>query len=166
MQFIKITKDRSGLAPVVVWINLMEKPESLFITGDPENHNGHINNWESSKYWINCIYEDNSGILWLGTNGGLIEFYPKESKFTIYSHDPKNPQSISGNNITSICQDQSGTIWISTYGNGLNTFDKNSKIFTQYFHDKTDPGSLSGTSTLAVYCERSGTVWIRQVFSG
>lgn len=133
---------------------------------EPTNHTRKVDKWGSQKYWVNCIYEGSDGMLWLGTNGGLIEFNPKDSVYTNYSHDPKNLQSISSNNIASICQDNSGTIWISTYQNGLNSFDKNSKIFTRYLHDKSDLGSLSGDYTLTVYCERSGTVWIGTNFVG
>ena len=32
-------------------------------------------NSRGSMHWINSIYKDNAGIIWLGTNKGLVEFH-------------------------------------------------------------------------------------------
>jgi len=112
------------------------------------------------KFWINTLFQDNSGKLWLGTSGGLIEFNTRDSSFTQYTHNPNDSRTLSNNSITSICQDASGILWIATDWGGVNSFDINSKKFTHYFNDEKDPGSLSYNVTSAVYYEQSGTLWI------
>ena len=112
------------------------------------------------KFWINTLFQDNSGKLWLGTSGGLIEFNTRDSSFTQYTHSKNDSRTLSSNNISSICQDSSGNLWIGTWDEGVNSFDLNTKEFTHYFNDKKDPGSLSYNVTSALYFEQSGTLWI------
>ncbi|OGU70374.1 MAG: hypothetical protein A2V93_06970 [Ignavibacteria bacterium RBG_16_34_14] len=111
------------------------------------------------KFWINTLFQDNSGKLWLGTSGGLIEFNTRDSSFTQYTYSKNDSRTLSSNNISSICQDASGILWIGTDW-GVNSFDINSKKFTHYFNNEKDPGSLSYNVTSAVYYEQSGTLWI------
>ena len=62
---------------------------------DPANPNSLSNNW------IESIYIDSAGIIWLGTWGnGLDRFDPATGIFTHYTHDPKNPLSLAQNLIT------------------------------------------------------------------
>ncbi len=100
----------------------------------------------NSKYWIETIFEDNEGILWLGTNGGLVEFNAKEGTFLNYLFTSEDKQ----NRINAICQDEdSGSLWLGTV-DGLLAFDKKIKKFSNYFKDVVNQ----------VYYERSGTLWI------
>lgn len=99
----------------------------------------------SSEHWIQSMCEDDAGILWLGTNGGLVEFNPKKGTFSQYRFDPKKPQ----NRINSICQHApSGSLWMATWYELL-SFDIDSKTFTHYAYEGN-----------AVYSERSGTLWV------
>ena len=101
--------------------------------------------YNASNYRINSIFGDESGIIWLGTDRGLIEYNPKESTFLNHLFIPKDPI----NRITSICQDVvSGSLWLATT-DGLFSFDKKSKIFTHY-----------NSEANVVYYERSGTLWV------
>ncbi len=102
--------------------------------------------WEyGSEYRINTIFEDNDGMIWLGTNGGLIEFNSKAGTFLTYRFNPGRWL----NRITKISQDViKGTLWIASDG-GLYSFDKNLQKFTHY------------TSEANTVCsERTGTLWI------
>jgi signal transduction histidine kinase/ligand-binding sensor domain-containing protein/DNA-binding response OmpR family regulator len=97
-----------------------------------------------SKCWVNALCEDEAGILWLATNGGLVEFNPKKRTFSTYRFGPNTGQI----SIPSICQDaMSGFLWLPTW-NGLYAFDRRSKTFTRY--------ALKADQ---VFCERSGTLW-------
>ncbi len=62
---------------------------------------------------IDIIYEDKTGLLWIGTHdAGLICYNPNEKTFTRFSTDPKDPLTISGNEIMGFCEDGTGTLWI------------------------------------------------------
>ena len=59
------------------------------------------------------IYEDRSGVLWIGTeDGGLNKYNRETDNFTRYMHDPNDSKSLSNNGVFSILQDRSGNLWI------------------------------------------------------
>jgi ligand-binding sensor domain-containing protein len=117
------------------------------------------NSLRNSTNWVRAIYEEIPGRLWLGSSGGLVDFNTLTRESINYSHNPKNPNSISDNTITSLCQDPSGTMWVGT-SNGLNAFNKNTKEFINYFPNEKDPGSLNSGIINTIFWERSGTLWI------
>jgi signal transduction histidine kinase/ligand-binding sensor domain-containing protein/CheY-like chemotaxis protein len=73
-----------------------------------------------SHHFIQMIYEDRQGRLWIGTYGdGLIRMdYPgtKNEKIRTYT----TSQGLSSNNINSIYEDNEGNLWTGTYGGGVN----------------------------------------------
>ncbi|MGE5798344.1 MAG: two-component regulator propeller domain-containing protein, partial [Ignavibacteria bacterium] len=114
----------------------------------------------NSKYWINAIYGDNNGTIWLGTNRGLVEFNQKSGTFNDYLPNPNEQQILRDNWITSICQDASGILWLGTR-NLLYAFDIKSKEFIGYdFYDVNEPGSVTYNEIYSVCVERSGTLWV------
>ncbi len=66
------------------------------------------------------VMEDNTGMIWVGTNGGGLNLYnPKRRSF---DHHRRNSEkgSISYNKIRSIEEDHQGNIWFGTEGGGIN----------------------------------------------
>ncbi len=58
--------------------------------------------------------------LWISSSGGgLSRFDPQTETFTRYQHDPEDFNSLSFDFVWLIYQDQSGTLWVGTYGGGL-----------------------------------------------
>ena len=76
------------------------------------------------EHEISALYEDKTGLLWIGTHdGGLICYDQSEKIFKNFSTDPKDPNTISGDAITYLCEDGTGTVWIIAY-TALNKFDR------------------------------------------
>jgi signal transduction histidine kinase/ligand-binding sensor domain-containing protein/DNA-binding response OmpR family regulator len=113
----------------------------------------------NEKYCITSIYEDNNGILWIGTNGGLLEFNPQSNKFIHYESNIQNENTLSLGQVTSICEENENEIWIGTWV-GLNLFDKRTRKFEKFFHNDKIITSLSHSNISAILRERSGTLWI------
>lgn len=77
---------------------------------------------------VNCILRDQRGFMWFGTDDGLNRYDGHD--FTIFQHRPGDSTSISGNIITSILEDEQGTIlalasgghdtlWVGQDGGGI-----------------------------------------------
>ena len=63
------------------------------------------------------IYEDQSGVLWVGTWGGLDKFDRETGQFVHYQNDANDPSSLSHNYVATIYEDQSGVLWIGSVMN-------------------------------------------------
>ncbi len=113
----------------------------------------------TSDHWINIIYEDTEGILWIGTTlGGLNRFDPKNGAFKHYKHDPADTNSIGNNLVKSILEPKlpgGDILWIGTNG-GLQKFDKKTEIFETI--DKSN--GLPSNSIHGVLEDQNGNLWI------
>jgi len=56
--------------------------------------------------------------------------------------------------------DQSGALWIGTWGGGLNQYDREKDAFIRYQNDPDDPHSLFGGNVDLIYEGRHGMLWI------
>jgi PAS domain S-box-containing protein len=75
------------------------------------------------------IVQDNQGFLWFGTRYGLYRYDGYNVKF--FTHEPGNPNSLSGVEINTIFKDRRGTFWIGC-AQFLNKLDPATEIFTRY----------------------------------
>ena len=75
-----------------------------------------------SQSCINCIFEDSYGFMWFGSNLGLKKF--DGYRFTRYQHNPEDAHSLSDNEVRSISEDNTGSLWIGTRYGGLNRYDR------------------------------------------
>ncbi|MFC2103681.1 two-component regulator propeller domain-containing protein, partial [Bacteroidota bacterium] len=109
---------------------------------------------------LSQIYEDRSNILWIATSGGLYKFDRENNLWVNYSHNPTNPTSLGNNEVNTVCEDNSGTLWIGTLGGGINKFNKEKEQFIHYKHDPNNPQSLSHNIVWLIYGDSQGTMWI------
>jgi signal transduction histidine kinase/ligand-binding sensor domain-containing protein/CheY-like chemotaxis protein len=109
---------------------------------------------------VMTIYEDRSGVLWIGTYGGLNKFDKKSESFTRYQNDVRNPSSISNDKVLAIHEDHSGALWIGTYSGGLNKFDRESETFVRFKTKPGDTGGLDESNIYLLHQDRSGILWV------
>jgi ligand-binding sensor domain-containing protein len=110
-----------------------------------------------SQSWVWCILQDKKGFMWFGTKDGLNKY--DGYKFTVYKHDPGNPNSLSNNIVTALYQDRSGVPWIATEGGGLNRFDRETENFKSFRHIPNNDLSISGNSITSIFEDNSGAFW-------
>lgn len=114
---------------------------------------------------IQSIYIDSNSNVWLATfGGGLNKFTLKNNtdniEFKKYLNDPSNPKSISDDRVYSIFEDKSGTLWVGTFGGGLNKFDKKNETFTHYKNIPNDINSLSDNRVLTIFEDSHLNMWV------
>ena len=66
---------------------------------------------------------------------------------------------MANNRIYAITQDQTGLVWLGTYGDGLNTFDPSSERFGYVKHDSSKTNSLSQGAVRAIFKDSRGILW-------
>lgn len=110
-----------------------------------------------SQSTVTCTVQDRYGFIWLATQDGLNRF--DAHRFTVYKHDPNDPNSLLDNSIRCMTLDASGKIWIGTAGGGLNVLDPSTGAFGCLVHDDADSASLRDNQVWALRHDPSWGVW-------
>ena len=110
--------------------------------------------------YINSVYADNTGAIWIGMNEGLDKYDPATGVFTHYKHKDDDPTSlVAGLGMAPVLKDRKGRIWIGT-DKGLDQLDQKTGKFTHYHHERGNPKSLSSNAVWYIYEDRQGTIWV------
>jgi len=117
-----------------------------------------------SQSTVNLIYQDRAGILWLGTQDGLNRY----DGYDITTHwpDPLDETTISGKVMSAIAEDDTGRIWLATFGEGLNRYDRSTDTFEHFLHNPEDSTSIGNDMAYALLVDSNGTLWVGTAGSG
>src|SRR5712671_2613444 len=110
---------------------------------------------------ITGMLEDQTGALWLSTNGaGLLKFDREHRRFIRYRNSLADPESLAQNSVRQVFADQEGIIWASLGGFGLTRFTSRPLPFQRYRHDFGNPASRDEPFVGAIYENHQGILWI------
>lgn len=111
------------------------------------------------------LYEDKSGILWVGTFGNGVRILDKQKhKFVHHYDNPDKTGDQLGNPVISILSDKDDELWVATLGNALTRYDRYRKKLTRYtIGVNSTTAKQTYISTLSESSD--GTIWIG-TFSG
>lgn len=100
------------------------------IIGNIDAQSGYFYNSDRvSSNFVTSIIQDQSGLIWIGSDRGLNKF--DGYRFTTYLHDSDNPRSLSSNAVSYLFTDREGNLWVGTSG-GLMRYNKVSDDFEPY----------------------------------
>lgn len=99
--------------------------------------------------------------IWVGTDSGMSWTSHKDlGTFRTFS-ESANPQSLSHNWVMDFSRTPDGTLYVATYGGGLNkVLDENNGRFFTYRHQKGNPKSLCDDSIRTLRGMPDNTLWI------
>ncbi|WP_442587251.1 hybrid sensor histidine kinase/response regulator transcription factor [Pedobacter sp. AW31-3R] len=116
------------------------KSAALYITKNGKPVNNLFTEPLKLMYGVYSIFEDSKGNIWLGTKGnGLFKAEPIDSRREKYRirhflANAENPYALSSNFIYSLAEDKTGSIWVGTYGGGINLLKESSSGTVFYNH--------------------------------
>ena len=110
---------------------------------------------------ITSLYEDQYGMLWIGTfGGGIYMFDIKSSQVTQHLLDVSTVNNVNLNCILTIIEDRNGNLWFGTWGEGLKKFDTRKNVFQHYKNQPGNAKSLSNNYILSIYEDKEGAMWV------
>lgn len=89
--------------------------------------------------WVEEVFEDRNGQLWVGTEKGVSIFDLHPTPFWLWHHEPENENSLGAKRIMSIYQDSEGIFWIGNQGSGV---DRNEGLWQYSAQLKGQDGVL------------------------
>jgi len=105
-----------------------------------------------------AVVQDHQGFMWFAGHDGLVRY--DGYSYTSYQHDPHDSTTLSFERLESLYIDHDGTLWVGTFGGGLNRYDEETDTFTRFMHDPGDPTSLSQDTVTVILEDRDGTLWV------
>lgn len=140
-----------GTSKGLIIINLFSfaKSHSGFAYDFKENKLDEPHSSHTEK--INCIYEDSSGTIWLGSNGyGLYKLESDKNEHYIFKNY-STKDGLINNNVYGILEDQNHLLWIST-NDGISCFDPRNQNYRNFSKEE---GILSNQFYWNAYCKSS-----------
>ncbi|MCH8960618.1 MAG: SMP-30/gluconolactonase/LRE family protein, partial [Bacteroidetes bacterium] len=106
----------------------------------------------------NAVVQDHQGFMWFAGWDGLYRYDGYD--FTHYQHDAQDSTTLSVDRLESLHVDRGGTLWVGTFGGGLNRYNDETDTFTRFMHHPDDPTSLSQDSITVILEDSRGTLWV------
>ncbi|WP_430814889.1 hybrid sensor histidine kinase/response regulator transcription factor [Carboxylicivirga sp. RSCT41] len=129
---LTLNKDGSILAAVDGGGVVNIDPVKKLVINDKEQNQAFANLDTKAVF---SVYIDSNGLYWIGTIGkGLRIINTERNRFSHYTHQLHDPNSLSDNSILSLLEDSKKRIWVGTDGGGLNLFDHDKGVFKSYNH--------------------------------
>ena len=101
---------------------------------------------------VTALLKISDGRFFIGTDGaGLFEYNLNSDNLTLYSDNTPN--------VWSLFKDQSESIWIGTWGNGLFRLNESGKEIENFFPDSKKKHGFNSTTTVFITQDYRGNLW-------
>jgi PAS domain S-box-containing protein len=109
-----------------------------------------------SRSFVQAILKDSQGFLWFGTADGLNRYDGRS--FTVYRHDPKDPESLPSSQAGVLYEDSKKRLWVgsSWSAEGLALYDRARDRFKRF----RPTAGHRGSEVRAIIEDRQGQLWV------
>ena len=115
---------------------------------------------------VHSITSDSSGIMWIGTSGGLNRFDPFTKSFQWIRHQSSHSPSLSGDTVSKVFIDRDNRLWIGTH-RGLDYLDLESGQITNvslFAEGQSEP--LAGNRIEDISQDERGNILVASYYNG
>lgn len=115
--------------------------------------------------FIGPVERDGYGKVWLGAQGGLMEWDQKDNKVIFHNYGEKNGEPIAGKEeVRALWFDRTGKLWLGMNRYGVVVLDKNKKPLEYFFSQQTDSSKLlPGDFVLDIKEGPDQNIWVATV---
>lgn len=109
-----------------------------------------------------CIYVDKQGVCWFGTNGGGVNKYDKNlNLFSFVKSNVFDQKGLNTPVVSSFVEGDDGNIYVGTEGgNGLNLFNRKTRLFQHFNLSSARKGSDNNISVLTLAKNKNGRLLV------
>ncbi|MGX5690639.1 hybrid sensor histidine kinase/response regulator transcription factor [Arcticibacter tournemirensis] len=148
-----------------LWVYAVDQPRGV-VHINPSNGVTEYYTTDSGRFRLNTnniysISEDNSGIIWVGTDhGGINLLNKKTGKVTYLLNRESDEKSLAQNSTPVIYRDNNGVMWVGTFKKGISYYHESIIKFPLYRHQPKEPNSLSYEDVNRFVEDAKGNLWI------
>lgn len=114
---------------------------------------------EFTSKMVYCVFEDQDGALWFGTDGAGVVRYDGETQVAFTTKD-----GLCSDHVCSIVQDRQGLLWFGTSNGGVSRYD--GKTFTTLLRNPTFSEHNGWGRFLGMVVDGTGDVWFGRASPG
>ncbi len=107
--------------------------------------------------YINRLYVDHLGDLWIGTNSGINKYNPDCDCLIQY---PSKLENVNLTEIQSITEDNNNNLWIGTQNGGLYAYERESDSFTGINQKRSDSLNMYEGGIYHLMVDQLNNLWI------
>lgn len=110
---------------------------------------------------VNCFNEDSDGDLWIGTDGGGLNYWDRGAD--TFKHYSLGNSNFPSNVILSLLEVDTNELWVGTWANGIVVFNPESETYETW---NTTNSFLLSNNISDVMQDGKGRIWIINLFGG
>ena len=116
-----------------------------------------------SQCYVNSIYQDHRGFIWIGTHKGLNRF--DGHTFNVYLAGSDSPDSLGSHMVKAIFEDSNNRLWVGSYSGkgGLFLYDRGQDKFLSVFNNPDFCISGKDNRIYDIAEDQSGNLWLGTV---
>ena len=99
---------------------------------------------------VRAVAQDKYGRIWIGHDQNGIQIWENGKLSEVLTNNPDNQRSLPNNTVTTLYEDEAGTMWVGLYKKGLSYYNESTFKFGMY-----DVGDVN-----CVEEDRNGIVWL------
>lgn len=131
-------------------------------TNDPDDPTSLANN----QIFDVCADSNNPSLIWLATVGGLNLLDLQTGKFRVFRYDPSDPHSLSDTLVYRLLKDDMGSLWVGTYGKGLNLMRPEALRFGHTVIKVPKNSRVKPTKVMSILRDSENTLWVGTLSGG
>ncbi|WP_341969499.1 two-component regulator propeller domain-containing protein [Roseateles sp. PN1] len=120
-----------------------------------------------SRGAIYALMNANAQQVWVGRASGVELRAAADGRVEqLLRHNPRNPATLSGNEVRSLLRDRAGSVWVGGFGSGLQRYNADNKSIGVRRLDDRDDAVFEDPSARALLELSNGDIWVGTTANG
>ncbi|MFA6958162.1 MAG: two-component regulator propeller domain-containing protein [Thermoanaerobaculia bacterium] len=107
---------------------------------------------------VYAVTQDRLGFIWFATEDGLARW--DGERVVTFEHDRSNADTVASNDISRVISDSEGSLWIATWGDGLDRFDPMTEAVVHHRKDSSASGVQLLDNRIQSLLATNDAIWI------